>query len=68
MPEGNPKYKKRPRPESIEFFENSMERHNNVQEINEISDCLYEIKRIRGNDIKVHLTNIYSCFAHIKVL
>lgn len=59
MPEGNPKYEKLPRPESINFFEDSISRHKEVSKLLKIGECYYEIQRKSKSTIYLFLTNIY---------
>lgn len=59
MPDGDPRYEKIPRPESIDFFVNGVTNHEQVTDINKISDIIYEVKKIDGDTLIVYLTNIY---------
>ena len=58
MPDGNPKYKKRPRPESIQFFKDCMQSKAVVSSTEEVEDLVFVVKRGKG-DLRVRLTNIY---------
>jgi hypothetical protein len=58
MPDGNPRFAKRPRPESIQFFENCMKSKPTVSNIEVDGDLIYVIKRNKG-DLRARLTNIY---------
>lgn len=59
MPDGDPRYEKIPRPESIDFFVNGVTNHEQVTDINKISDIIYEVKKIDGDTLIVYLTNVY---------
>jgi hypothetical protein len=59
MPDGNPKYEKIPRRESITFFEKGTQTHKSVSVVNKIENCQYEIIRNNKNTIYLYLNNIY---------
>jgi len=58
MPEGG-KYKKLPRPESIEAFKKFVSTKPTVQKVEQLGPQLFKIHRVGKDDITVHLTNIY---------
>ena len=53
-------YIKFPRPESIRYFENAMNRHNRVLSCIRISKGYYEIKRDELPPIHVFVSNYYA--------
>ncbi|OJW72065.1 MAG: hypothetical protein BGO68_00810 [Candidatus Amoebophilus sp. 36-38] len=59
MPDQDTRYKKLPRPESIEFFKTSMNFHKAVTSSEEIAEVRYLIKREKKSEIRVFLTNLY---------
>ena len=59
MADGNPKYEKVPRPESISFFEKSTQMHKCVSNISLIKPNFYEVIRSGKHSIFVQLNNLY---------
>lgn len=57
MPDGNERYKKQPRPESIEMLIRYLKGRN--YDILKIDDQVILIKRKNKSDLKVYMTNIY---------
>jgi hypothetical protein len=60
MADGNPKYEKVPRPESILFFEKGIRAHKVVSSSDKLQELFYNIKRTGGkSELKIFLTNLY---------
>jgi len=53
------RYKKIPRPESIDYFIKLTRNHNAVSNVEKIADYVFRIKRNNKPSINVFLTNIY---------
>ena len=50
----------RPRPESISFFENAIQDHDNVFSCKKLQDQVYIITRRNGDSLKVYITDLYT--------
>ncbi|MCQ6267138.1 hypothetical protein M1K46_15885 [Fictibacillus sp. WQ 8-8] len=59
MPEEG-RYKKIPRPESIQYFLDAIGGHNKVRKIEQVEEQLFKITKTNGRKVLVHLTNIYA--------
>ena len=59
MPDGDSRYEKIPRKESIDVFVKGMNRHDCVSNVEQLSDIYYRITKTTGEILNVLLTNIY---------
>lgn len=59
MPDGNPRYQKVPRPESIEKLLGYLKGNKRVKRVSGLDAQNYEIIRDSGVSLIVHLTNTY---------
>lgn len=59
MPDGDPRYEKMPRPETIKAFFKHVSNSKVVLDVKQVKPQLLLVNRSNGKPIKVHITNIY---------
>ncbi len=59
MPDGNPKFEKLPRPESIDAFIKYVKKSKVVLDVTQENQHHILIQKNNGSSLKIHMTNIY---------
>lgn len=59
MPDANPRFKKLPRPETIEAFVKYVNNSKIVSSVTHVKPQLLIVKKADGSTLKIHITNIY---------